>query len=517
MKCLTGRAGVAATGMQRLDSFRCEASWVGGQARRQFMKLLVLLLWSVGGAYAAELGPNAALVLDFPELPNTLAGQVSGTQKPARLGAILPSNFSATSKHPLFVYLKGGSGGPEDGGAMARDIIGAEDFVAVQLPLFKKAQPKGKTLPVTMEDWPAVSTAYRVMLEKLAATVPNIDWEHSVIGGHSNGAHTLSVLLAARDEYITQRFRAFWFHEGGFALLPAALPVKEARLLVFVADDGMTEVSEFRQLMLDQVSLLERQAKLMKVDLKSVVLRGYGHDVPPEYMRNVRQFARNEALEDITATEKAAASKLTLPLRTHPDSHRWNDLLVHDLTNMKVPGAVWSYRGGILTATEDQNIWSKATHGNCVLDFEFKFEPGANSGVFLYNSDETHWMPTSIEIQICDDRAKQWQEKPANWRCGAFFGHQAATKSTVKPAGEWNRITITAQGPKITVVLNNEVVNEIDLTRWKEGKLNPDGSEMPPWLQGRPWSNMPMKGRLGFQGRHAGAGIEFRQVKLLRL
>ena len=53
-----------------------------------------------------------------------------------------------------------------------------------------------------------------------------------------------------------------------------------------------------------------------------------------------------------------------------------------------------------------------------MLDFEFKFEPGANSG-------ETNWMPASIEIQICDDRAKQWQEKPANWRCGAFFGQQA--------------------------------------------------------------------------------------------
>ncbi len=28
-------------------------------------------------------------------------------------------------------------------------------------------------------------------------------------------------------------------------------------------------------------------------------------------------------------------------------------------------------------------------------------------------------------------------------------------------------------GPKITVVLNGEVVNEIDLTRWNDGTLNP--------------------------------------------
>lgn len=481
------------------------------------MKAIFFSLILLSSTRAEQLYPNAKLTYDFPELPNTLAGMVSGTMKVARLGAILPSNYAPGSKHPLFVYIKGGSGGPEDGGAMARDIVGAEDFIAVQVPLFKKNQPKGKTLPVMVEDLAVVSTAYRTMLEKLAAEVPNIDWERSVIGGHSNGAHTLSVLLAGRDEFITQHFHSIWLHEGGFQLMPAAMPIKDSRFLLLVADDAMTGGSEFRQLMLDQTSLLERQAKLMKLDFKSIIMRGYGHDVPPEYMRNVRQFARGEPLEDITASEKAAAAKLTLPLRTHPDSSAWNDLLVSDLTNMRVPGAIWSYRDGILTSTEDQNIWTKATHGDCVLDFEFRFEPGANSGVFLYNGDETNWMPASIEIQICDDRAKQWQEKPANWRCGAFFGHQSASKSNVKPAGEWNRMTLTAQGPKITVVLNGEVVNEIDLTQWKDGKLNPDGPEMPKWLQGKPWAEMPTKGRIGFQGRHAGAGIEFRNVKLLRL
>lgn len=468
-------------------------------------------------ALGGELEPNAQLSFEFPELPNTLTGMVSGQKDLPKLGAILPSNYSPAGKHPLFVYLKGGSGTPYDGGAMARDIVGREDFIAVQMPLFKMSQEKGKTLPVVIEDLPVVSTAYRTMLEKLAATVPNIDWDRSVIGGHSNGAHTLSVLLAGNDEFITQHFRSFWFHEGGFSLLPASLRGIERRFLVLVADEGMTGSSEYRRLMLDQVSLLDRQARLMKTNLQVVTMRGYGHDVPPEYMRNVRQFARGESIEDISTIEKREAAKLSLPLRTHPDSSTWSDLLVSDLTNMKAPGSIWSYRDGILSATEDQNIWTKATHGDCVLDLEFRFEPGANSGVFLYNSDETNWMAGSIEIQICDDRAKQWQEKPANWRCGAFFGHQPASKSTVKPAGEWNRMTITAQGPHITVVLNGEVVNEIDLTRWKEGKLNPDGSEAPKWLQGKPWAEMPYAGRVGFQGRHAGAGIEFRQVKLLRL
>jgi hypothetical protein len=277
---------------------------------RTYPAILSLTL-AMSQATAADLAPNAKLAFEFPGLPNTLAGMVSGTEKLARLGAILPSNYSSETKHPLFVYLKGGSGGPDDEGEMARDIVGGDDFIAVQMPLFKKNQPKGKTLPVTMEDLPIVSAAYRTMLEKLAATVPNIDWKRSVIGGHSNGAHTLSVLLAGRNEFITQHFHAFWLHEGGIQLMPAAMPIKDGRFLLLVADEAMTGGSEFRQLMLDQTSLLERQAKLMKVDFKSILMRGYGHDVPPEYFRNVRQFARGEALEDITASEKAAAAKLT--------------------------------------------------------------------------------------------------------------------------------------------------------------------------------------------------------------
>ena len=54
------------------------------------------------------------------------------------------------------------------------------------------------------------------MLEKFAAEVPDIDPKRSVIGGHSNDAHTLSVLLAGRDEFISKHFHAFWLHESGF-------------------------------------------------------------------------------------------------------------------------------------------------------------------------------------------------------------------------------------------------------------------------------------------------------------
>lgn len=58
------------------------------------MKTLLLILLT-SSALAADLKPNSKLTFDFPELPNTLAGMVSGTTKVARLGAILPANGTA--------------------------------------------------------------------------------------------------------------------------------------------------------------------------------------------------------------------------------------------------------------------------------------------------------------------------------------------------------------------------------------------------------------------------------------
>lgn len=206
-----------------------------------------------------------------------------------------------------------------------------------------------------------------------------------------------------------------------------------------------------------------------------------------------------------------------LPLTSHPNSSAWPTLIHPDLSNTDAPEGVWSIHDGILTASEDKNLWTKQVYGNCILDLEFRFEPGANSGVFLYNSNPNQWMPASVEIQICDDADPKWQAKPANWHCGAFFGHLPPIKSAVKPAGEWNRMTVTCIGQRIRTLLNGENVSDIDLSRWTSGTTNPDGTEIPKWLNGTPFSQLPTKGRIGFQGRHAGAGIFFKNIRILAL
>jgi hypothetical protein len=167
-----------------------------------------------------------------------------------------------------------------------------------------------------------------------------------------------------------------------------------------------------------------------------------------------------------------------------------------------------------MTASEDQAIWSDRDYQNFVLDLEFKTSDGANSGVVIYASDMNDWIPNSIEIQILDDYSPKWADVAKSWQCGAAFGHQGPSKRTVKKAGEWNRMTLSCHGSKIVVVLNGERINEIDLTRFTSATKNPDGSDVPSWLAKRSLSSLATKGRIGLQGKHAGAPIFFRNVRV---
>ena len=204
-----------------------------------------------------------------------------------------------------------------------------------------------------------------------------------------------------------------------------------------------------------------------------------------------------------------------IPLITaHPDSSGWPHLLADDLSNADFPPGIWSMKDGILTATKDINLWTKAEYGDCVIDLEFRLDSGTNSGLFLYNSDPTNWMPTTVEIQILDDLGKEWRNIPANWRCGGFFGHLAPRASLAKEPGAWNRMTTACRGSQITTLSNGALASDVDLDAWTDGKRNPDGSEIPQWLQGQPWATLPHHGRIGLQGRHADAGIAFRSLRI---
>jgi len=196
-----------------------------------------------------------------------------------------------------------------------------------------------------------------------------------------------------------------------------------------------------------------------------------------------------------------------------PETAGWSYLFAPDLSDADFPAGIWTVSDGVLTASEDQAIWTKKDYSNFVLDLEFKTADGTNSGVIVYCSDTKNWIPNSVEIQIADDYAKEWADSPKNWQCGAIFGHLAPSMSMVKKAGEWNHMTVTCKGKIIQVMLNGMQVADMNMALWTNAKTNPDGSEIPSWLS-TPFANLATSGKIGLQGKHAGAPVYFRNLKI---
>jgi predicted esterase len=267
--------------------------------------LSVGIAFCVGFAYWArgaddvKLEPDATFRLEYPDLPDTLESLATGERQPPRLTFTLPTNYSRDGKFPLFIFLDGDKGGRGDGLPIPGRKIVPRDFICVALPLFKRAYKKDEGALITMEDYEALSHAYSVMLQRLYNIVTNTTPERSTLAGFSNGGHAVAVLLAGHDKFILGHFRAFCFIEGGFGPLSAHVfqdpAMKHCRFLLLRGDRPEAEPEPKTHL----ASALEYVAHEQHVDLTSVVMRGYGHELPSEYLNLLGQWVRGEHLSDI--------------------------------------------------------------------------------------------------------------------------------------------------------------------------------------------------------------------------
>ncbi len=192
----------------------------------------------------------------------------------------------------------------------------------------------------------------------------------------------------------------------------------------------------------------------------------------------------------------------------------WTPLFGSNLAEAVYDSGAWSLEGGVLTAEEDDCIWSADAYENFELDLEFRNEPGTNSGVIIYCTDLIDWIPNSVEIQIADDYYEPWSEAESHQRCAAIYGHLGPQfEGVVKQPGEWNHMRIRCTGQRISVILNGKKMTEMNMALWTSGTINPDGSEIPAWLP-TPFAELPTKGYIGLQGKHGGASVSFRNIKI---
>ncbi len=102
----------------------------------------------------------------------------------------------------------------------------------------------------------------------------------------------------------------------------------------------------------------------------------------------------------------------------HPETsgQGWSPLFNDSLTNSIDAKGVWSINDGVITASEDEALWSKKKYDDFILDLEFKNADSTNSGVIVHASDIKNWIPNSVEIQIADDYSETWSKAPPTHR-----------------------------------------------------------------------------------------------------
>lgn len=181
------------------------------------MTLLLAAPVAFSAEPARELAPGASLSFMFPEMPPTFCALYAKKDLKTQMTILLPRNYDPAKKHPLLVQLSGGDGGNGDSLGVARGITGQQDFVCVSMPLFKAVKPGAPGFGFVMveQDGKYMWPFFKTMLEKVLATVPNLDPAHRVLGGFSNGAHATAALIDASEGEVTRLFSAFLFVEGG--------------------------------------------------------------------------------------------------------------------------------------------------------------------------------------------------------------------------------------------------------------------------------------------------------------
>ena len=156
--------------------------------------------------------------------------------------------------------------------------------------------------------------------------------------------------------------------------------------------------------------------------------------------------------------------------------------------------------------------------GDFALACDFKVTAGCNSGIFFRVGDPEDPVQTGLEMQVFDShpwgRDTSWPRIKSDddakyYACGALYGAQAPSKNAMKPAGEWNHVQFTAVGPRITIVLNGQTVNEIDLDLWTDAGRNPDGTEN---KFKKPLKEFPRTGRIGLQDHNH--DVWFKNLKI---
>lgn len=162
----------------------------------------------------------------------------------------------------------------------------------------------------------------------------------------------------------------------------------------------------------------------------------------------------------------------------------------------KIEGGEWTIEDSVLVGRHGRN-WSTNPEksgswlstdkqfSDFRLELQFTVGKGTNSGILFRSSHEKNPSFTGYEMQIHDSPGRP----PSKTGPGSIYDVVAPTKNVIRAAGQWNTVTIVAQGPKIVIEMNGERTIDTELQR-------------------------SMRGYIGLQNHDDRSEVKFRNIRL---
>lgn len=139
-----------------------------------------------------------------------------------------------------------------------------------------------------------------------------------------------------------------------------------------------------------------------------------------------------------------------------------------DLTGWVVMhGGDWTIEDAVLVGRNGTN-WStdpevsgswlrtERPYQDFILDLEYTIE--GNSGIFIRSGLDKNPAFTGYEMQIVSDHGRA----PSKGSAGSLYDVVAPSQNMTRPIGQWNQVRILAEGPRIQIILNGEMVVDFD-------------------------------------------------------
>lgn len=141
-------------------------------------------------------------------------------------------------------------------------------------------------------------------------------------------------------------------------------------------------------------------------------------------------------------------------------------------------------------------LWSEREYADFILDLEYSYPEGGNSGVYFRVADRADPVNTGIEAQILD--SSKHTGPMTHHDHGGIISTVGASRNMSRAPGEWNRMVVTMRGTHLTVDLNG--ANIVDIV-----------------LDETAVKDRPRSGFIGLQDHGQPNDLRFRQIWLKAL